>query len=121
MDSALAHIRNLTDELHVVQRELEEAAKVDPSNLHLGLLDEDETVALLADFKVTVDNMRRFLWAYLEAISIHDKSMTEALQTARLMRVTELLRVLNDTEAGTPTTTRGIAELVDSVLEHTRS
>ena len=120
MDSALAHIRNLVGELHVVQQELEHAAKNGFENLHLGMLDEEETVALLADFKVTVDNMRRFLWAYLEAISVHDKSMTEALQTARLMRVTELLRVLHDTEGGAPSSTRGIADMVDSVLSHTR-
>jgi hypothetical protein len=120
MDSALAHIRNLTGELHLVQRELEEAAKGGASSVHIGLLDEEETITLLADFKVTVDNMRRFLWAYLEAISVHDQSMTEALQTARLMRVTELLRVLHDTEGGAPNATRGISEMVDAVLAHTR-
>ena len=120
MDSALAHIRNLTAELHLVQRELEEAARDGAGSVHIGLLDEEETTALLADFKVTVDNMRRFLWAYLEAISAHDRSMRDALQTARLMRVTELLRVLQDGESNAPAATRGISEMVDAVLANKR-
>lgn len=117
MDDVMRRIRTVTGELHEIEQELEVAAQHATTSKHAAILDEQDSIALLGAFKVAVDNMRRFLWAYIEAVSVNDENMTEALQTARLMRVTELLRVLRDvdTPAG-PAATRGITEIVDSVM-----
>jgi hypothetical protein len=117
MDDVMRRIRTVTGELHEIEQELEEAAHHATTSSHAKILDEQDSIALLGAFKVAVDNMRRFLWAYIEAVSVNDDNMNEALQTARLMRVTELLRVLRDgdTPAGTGSA-RGITEIVDSVM-----
>jgi hypothetical protein len=117
MDDVMRRIRNVTHELHEVEEELEKAAEHATTSRHARILDEQDSIALLGAFKVAVDNMRRFLWAYIEAVSVNDQNMSEALQTARLMRVTELLRVLRDTdEAAGAASARGITEIVDSVM-----
>ena len=117
MDDVMRRIRNVTGELHEIEKELEVAAQHATTSPHAQILDEQDSIAMLGAFKVAVDNMRRFLWAYIETVSVNDQNMTEALQTARLMRVTELLRVLRDADdtAG-PAATRGITEIVDSVM-----
>lgn len=117
MDDVMRRIRNVTQELHEVEQELEKAAEHATTSRHAAILDEQDSIALLGAFKVAVDNMRRFLWAYIEAVSVNDENMTEALQTARLMRVTELLRVLRDGDSPVGmTSARGITEIVDSVM-----
>ncbi len=117
MDGVMRRIRQVTAELHEVEQELEEAAEHATTTTHAQILDEQDSIALLGAFKVAVDNMRRFLWAYIEAVSVNDQNMTEALQTARLMRVTELLRVLRDGDAPSGmASARGITEIVDSVM-----
>jgi hypothetical protein len=117
MDDVMRRIRTVTSELHEIEHELEGAAQHATTSSHARILDEQDSIALLGAFKVAVDNMRRFLWAYIEAVSVNDENMNEALQTARLMRVTELLRVLRevDTPSGTGSA-RGITEIVDSVM-----
>lgn len=52
---------------------------------------------MLAEFKITVDQMRHLLWCYVE-FAAQDRSATVA-HTQRLRLVTELLRVLR---AGVP-------------------
>jgi len=117
MDPIMARIKRVTDELHSIETDLQRVARDANAAQHIGFIDETESVALLGAFKVAVDNMRRFLWAYIEATSGSNVSMNEALQTARLVRVTELLRVLHENEAPTTGGARGISDIVDSVLK----
>lgn len=117
MDPIMARIRRVTEELHAIERDLQRMPSDAKAAERIGLIDETESVALLGAFKVAVDNMRRFLWAYIEATSGSNASMNEALQTARLMRVTELLRVLHENEAPTTGGARGISDIVDAVLK----
>jgi hypothetical protein len=117
MDPIMTRIKRVTEELHSIERDLQRLSKDTNAAQHIGIIDESESVALLGSFKVAVDNMRRFLWAYIEATSGSNLSMNEALQTARLVRVTELLRVLHENEGPTTGGARGISDIVDAVLK----
>ncbi|HSE48674.1 MAG TPA: hypothetical protein VLA96_05650 [Terriglobales bacterium] len=117
MDPIMTRIKRVTEELHSIERDLQRLSQDTNAAQHIGIIDESESVALLGSFKVAVDNMRRFLWAYIEATSGSNVSMNEALQTARLVRVTELLRVLHENEGPTTGGARGISDIVDAVLK----
>jgi hypothetical protein len=117
MDPIMARIKRVTQELQSIENDLQRLPRDANAAARLGIIDETESVALLGAFKVAVDNMRRFLWAYIEATSGSNVSMNEALQTARLVRVTELLRVLHENEPPSVGGARGISDIVDSVLK----
>ncbi|HET9181953.1 MAG TPA: hypothetical protein VFP59_07460 [Candidatus Angelobacter sp.] len=90
------HLKELTAELNSVHSELywlamqtqDAGAKDTPAALN---------VALLADFKGAVDNMRLLLWKYIETASIVDpQTVQEGMETQRLRRATEFLQLLRD-------------------------
>lgn len=124
MDPLLARIKHVTDELHGIEMDLLRAAReTGKAGQAHPILDEHETIVLISAFKVAVDNMRRFLWAYIEAASGgNGGDINYALQAARLNRVTELLRVLQDEPVteGPGAEARGISDLVDSVMKKPR-
>ena len=109
-------IQRVTDDIREIEQELEEAARAGCSSRHADIFDEQETVALLGGFKIALDNLRRFLWAYIDTVAINRDGMTEALQSARLRRVAELLRVLRESETNEAASDRGISAVVDSVM-----
>ena len=51
------------------------------------------TTELLADFKGSVDAMRHLIWIYVEAVS--NSNGPEIVQSARLRRAVDMLRVLH--------------------------
>lgn len=90
------HLKELTAELNSVHNELywlamqtqDAGAKDTPAALN---------VALLADFKGAVDNMRLLLWKYIETASILDpQTVQEGMEAQRLRRATEFLQLLRD-------------------------
>lgn len=92
----VTHLKELTAELNSVHNELywlamqtqDAGAKDTPAALN---------VALLAEFKGAVDNMRLLLWKYIETASILDpQTVQEGMEAQRLRRVTEFLQLLRD-------------------------
>ena len=116
MSNIALRIKALVDELDGLEWELCRATR-DKDAIH-ALIDEEDGVRLIGRLKVSVDNMRRFLWAYIETCSANThQSVDYALQSARLDRVTELLQVLrqegvSETAAGP----RCIADVVYNVM-----
>ena len=63
------------------------------------VLDELVDGDLLNDLKSAVDNVRHFLWAYIEATTQNPEDLKQAIQGYRMQRVTEMLRVLREHES----------------------
>lgn len=98
----------MTDELRKLEQELMWNDADDPDSEMLRLLDGASSTRLVTEFKIAVDGMRRFLWAYIEAADRYrGAGMNYALQTARLQRATEMLHSLHQ-------------ELSDADREHAR-
>ena len=52
---------------------------------------------LVEDLKTTLDHLRHFLWCYIESAAAPDGTDADyELQSARLRRVTDMLRLLHD-------------------------
>jgi hypothetical protein len=88
-------IRRVTEDLHSIQSELGEAAhskadKARRDQVMQQIVDAD----LVNEFKTAVDHMRLMLWSYIEAAS-HNKDVAETLQSVRMQRVTEMLKILD--------------------------
>lgn len=92
----VTHLKELTAELNAVHNELywlamqtqDAGGKDTPADLN---------VALLAEFKGAVDNMRLLLWKYIETASLVDpETVQEGMEAQRLRRVTEFLQLLRD-------------------------
>jgi hypothetical protein len=119
MDPVLARIQRVTEELNALEQDLQKIGVTDSPG-PVPLLDEQTSLRLVSDLKVAVDNVRHFLWAYIEKVADGNRMMLgEALHSARLNRVSAMLRVLNETEhsasAGTP---RSISDIVNAVIRH---
>ncbi len=84
MEELATRIRRIAGELEAVQEQLNDAA-LHPQTSQLALPFED-----IRDFKLAVDNMRNFLWSYLEAGAMPDWEST--VQTFRMQRATDMLR-----------------------------
>lgn len=60
-------------------------------------------VELLAAFKGAVDNMRLLLWNYIEAASaVNPQKVKEGLETQRVQRVTQFLKLLRQRLGSSP-------------------
>ena len=119
MDPVLDRIQRVTDELHALEQDLQKIEAASGAE-HVGLLDEQASLRLVSDLKVAVDNVRHFLWAYIEKVADGNRMMLgEALHSARLDRVSAMLRVLNETEGsaafGSP---RSITDIVNAVIRN---
>lgn len=91
-------IRRVTEDLQAIQQELGEAAR--PGTAHVrreAVMNELVESNLVNDFKSAVDNMRYLLWSYIEASSGRSSDVAQALQSLRMQRVTDMLRVLQPT------------------------
>jgi hypothetical protein len=89
-------IAHVTEELRIIQRQLDEATRKVAARQEMV----DSLVAgdLLNDLKLAVDNMRQFLWSYIEATAQGPEEMKSAIQGYRMQRVTEMLRVLRESD-----------------------
>ena len=87
----------MTEEVRVLQQELDRVAHgaaAERSAVIDQLVDGD----LMNDLKGVVDNMRHFLWSYIEATSENQQDLKSALQGYRMQRVTEMLRIPRESE-----------------------
>jgi hypothetical protein len=90
-----ARIRRVTDDLRALQEQLDVAAHQARAQRD-KVLDELVDGDLLNDLKSAVDNVRHFLWAYIEATTQNPDELKNAIQGYRMQRVTEMLRVLRE-------------------------
>jgi hypothetical protein len=86
-------IRRVTEDLQALHRELDEATRK-ASAQRYAVVDELVEGALLDDLKNAVDNVRHFLWSYIEATTEDPADLRSAMQGYRMQRVTEMLRLL---------------------------
>jgi hypothetical protein len=97
MDDVNRRIELVTEELRKLEQDLMWTAVDDADSEKLRLLDGANSTRLVTEFKIAVDGMRRFLWAYIEAADRYrGAGMNYALQTARLQRATEMLHSLHE-------------------------
>jgi hypothetical protein len=102
VDNICARIRRITDDLNALHGELE-WHKLESSGRdeQARLLEEILSVGLVTDFKAAVDRMRHLVWCYIESVADgHQQNIDYALQSHRLRRMTEMLRMLSHN--GTP-------------------
>ncbi len=96
-DFIAERIQRVTEDLRTIQAELSglstEAHLLEEKHLLVEKLLRPD---MLADLKTAVDNLRRFLWDYLDLAAGESgkKGADYALQSYRLQRVTEMLRSL---------------------------
>ncbi len=96
MDDINIRIRRITEDLKAVQAELHKITFFDATPEQMAIVDELLGAGLLGDFKNAVDQIRQYLWAYVEASAASGRDLTTAIQGLRLQRVTEMLRVLRE-------------------------
>jgi hypothetical protein len=61
-------------------------------------MEEMVNAELISEFKTSVDHMRHLLWSYIEASSSKGRlNVSDTLQSVRMQRVTEMLRILQPT------------------------
>lgn len=90
-------VRRVTEDLRVLQRELDRVARGAAAE-RSDVIDELVEGDLMNDLKSVVDNMRHFLWSYIEATSQSEADLKSALQGYRMQRVTEMLRILRESD-----------------------
>ena len=122
MDQTLSRIRAATQQLNDVQTELyRRALAPNPEATH-AFLDEPSSLDVLSEFKAAVDELRRFLWFYIDELAKRAGTDPDLMiQGYRLRRATEMLRVLSDEPmiAACPTLqdTQSFLEQVITVVE----
>ena len=67
-----------------------------PTAQRQAVVDELVEADLLDDLKNAVDNVRHFLWSYIEATTADPADLRSAMQGYRMQRVTEMLRMLKE-------------------------
>src|SRR5438270_13847502 len=97
MDQTLSRIRAATQQLNDVQTELyRRALAPNPEDTH-AFLDEPTSLDVLSGFKAAVDELRRFLWFYIDELAKRVGADPDLMmQGYRIRRATEMLRVLSD-------------------------
>jgi hypothetical protein len=102
VDDICARIRRITNDLNALHDELEwQKLESSSHDDQAKLLEEILSFGLVTDFKAAVDRMRHFVWCYIESVAAGRQQNTDyALQSHRLRRVTEMLRMLSHN--GTP-------------------
>jgi len=96
--NALIHrIKTVTGEIHSIQAEMHSELNEPASENRMARLLEDENaIQSLNDFKAELDQLRRILWFYIEQASAQPSAAAHAdQQDNRLQRVNELLRALS--------------------------
>ena len=96
MDDTSTRIRRITEDLKAIQVELHKITFFDATPEQMAIVDDLLGAGLLADLKDAVDQIRQYLWAYVEASANSGRDLTTAIQGLRLQRVTEMLRVLRE-------------------------
>src|SRR5437879_12070955 len=99
MSELTTRIRRITEDLRAFQEQLSSAARPDaPSSERDAVMQEMINLEMINEFKTSVDHMRHLLWSYIEASSSKGRlTVTDTLQSVRMQRVTEMLRILQPT------------------------
>jgi len=86
----------MTEDLRAIQEELDWASTRETTRAENGkLLDELLNTEIVIELKAALDHLRGFLWSYIQAASGKSGSdVNDALQSLRMQRATEMLRVL---------------------------
>src|SRR5437879_3904630 len=102
MSELTKRIRRITQDLLAVQEQLSSAAHPDaPASVRDAVMEEMVNAELISEFKTSVDHMRHLLWSYIEASSSKGRlNVSDTLQSVRMQRVTEMLRILQPTVDG---------------------
>lgn len=85
MDDITSRMRRLTDELAEIQQQLQQALLEGPIGPEtIGAADQPIFLESVRDFKAVVDQMRHFLWFFLQAVSDSDsgEKLVELLREA---------------------------------------
>ena len=97
-DQITQRIQHITKEIKTLQESLDQIRTSErlEEEKH-RLVGECLSPEMIVDLKSSVDNLRLFLWDYLEASARHPSGLTSdyALQAYRMRRATEMLEMLN--------------------------
>jgi hypothetical protein len=110
-------IRRVTEDLHSIQTELGEAAQSRADKaMRDQVMQQLVDANLVNEFKTAVDHMRVMLWSYIEAASAK-KDVAETLQSVRMQRVTEMLKVLDveDVKTSKAPEAESFLDLINSI------
>jgi len=95
MDKTLARIRQITEELYLVRDELNKRAATQSAELSSALFESNASNELVA-FKAAVDELRQFLWHYLnEFLGKPDGAIGDRLHEYQMRRAAQLLLALS--------------------------
>jgi hypothetical protein len=95
VDQTLTRIRLITEELYLVRDELNKRAAIQPAELSSALFASDASDELVA-FKAAVDELRQFLWHYLnEFLGKPENAIGDRLREYQMRRAAQLLRALS--------------------------
>ena len=95
MDQTLTRIRLITEELYLVRDELNKRAAIQPAELSSALFASDASNELVA-FKAAVDELRQFLWHYLnEFLGKPENAIRDRLREYQMRRAAQLLMALS--------------------------
>ncbi|HET9306367.1 MAG TPA: hypothetical protein VFO46_10095 [Candidatus Sulfotelmatobacter sp.] len=99
MDKTLTRIRLITEELYLVRDELNKRAATQSAELSSALLESEASNELVA-FKAAVDELRQFLWHYLnELLGKTDNAIGDRLREYQMRRASQLLLALSAAHA----------------------
>jgi hypothetical protein len=91
-------MKRVTDDLRVIQEELQRlASESGDHEQHSKIVDQLLDMEMISEFKLAVDNVRQYLWAYIELTTQRSGGNVDyTLQSFRLQRITEMLKVLRE-------------------------
>jgi len=122
-------LRNITEELRVIQKDLSDMSRSLPSKSslleqheHLQIVNSLLSLTLLADLKVVVDELRQILRTYIDTVANQAANHQDyPLQVYRIQRATEALRLLHQgaqrLAEGELASKSSFIEHIDSVVE----
>jgi len=95
VDQTLIRIRQITEELYLVRDELNKRAAIQPGELSSALFNSDASNELVA-FKAAVDELRQFLWHYLnDFLGKPENAIGDQLREYQMRRAAQLLLALS--------------------------
>ena len=121
MSDLTTRIRRVTEDLQAIQDQLSKAAEPGAHpEMRNVLMDELLHADMIDQFKSSVDQMRVLLFSYIEAAASQGRmSVYDSLQSIRMRRVTEMLRVLQPAVENRRDTTntdlRSLMEMVNKI------
>lgn len=121
MNDIVPLIRRMTEDLRALQNAMQDAKDQQPYGLHEHLLEQIISTQLAEEFKGALDQMRHFLWRYIEDFATRHRNggFDGGMARNRLQLVSEMLRNLSQRAAPVSSTlpeTMSFFERVDSMV-----